>query len=555
MNHRSSFPRTARALAAAGLCAASATAWAQSTGGMQLQQPVPPAPPAKADVLPAMPGGSDAAAPGAGVAVTLKAVRLQGNTWVSSAELLAAIGPVEGRRFDFEGLQALARAVNTAYRERGYPFVRTVLPPQDLAAGELQLRVIEGVLGRVQLAGPDPLTPGAQPFLDAELRPGEPIRNATLERALLLLNDQPGFRVQPVLRPGRQIGEGDLVVAVERRNDWSADLGLDNGGSRATGEWRARATAAINSPWRFGDRVSLTALVSDKRLWLGSAEYDTPLGGAGWRGAASVARTSYELDERFSALGAKGRADVLGLRLTHALVRRQLGNLSLNLGVQHKALHDDFGDGLLVRDKTSRLLTLGAQFDLRDTLLGGGVTFGSASLAFGHLSLDTDSALVDAASARTAGAFRKWNLDIARIQRLPGPFSSYLRLSAQGAGGNLDASEKMGLGGLLGVRAYPLGEASGDAGWLGQLELRWEAGWATPFLFLDGGRMRGNAQPWSPDSEGVRQIGGAGFGLRWGQGPWSVEAMVATRRHGGQATADSANRHTRGYLVVGRRIE
>lgn len=547
--------RTPRALAAAWLCASSFAALAQSTGGMQLQQPVPPPPPGVADVLPAMPAGPEAGAPASGPSVTLQAVRLQGNTWLSTAELLEAVGPVQGRRFDFEGLQALAQAVNRAYRARGYPFVRTVLPPQNLGGGELQLRVIEGVLGRVQLAGTDPLMPGAQPFLDAELRPGEPIRNATLERALLLLNDQPGFRVQPVLRPGQKLGEGDLVVAVQRRNDWSADLGLDNGGSRATGEWRARASAALNSPWRFGDRVTLNALVSDKRMWLGSAEYDAPLGGAGWRGAASVARTSYELDNRFSALGAQGQADVLGLRFTHALVRRQVGNLSLSLGLQHKALHDDFGEGLLVRDKTSRLFTLGAQFDLRDTLLGGGVTFGSASLAFGHLRLDAESALVDAASARTAGAFRKWNLDIARIQRLPGPFSTYLRLSAQGAGGNLDASEKMGLGGLLGVRAYPLGEASGDAGWLGQLELRWEAGWATPFLFHDSGRMRGNLNPWSPDSEGVRRISGSGLGLRWGQGPWSVEAMVAVRGQGGAPTADSRDRHVRGYVVLGRRIE
>lgn len=528
---------------------------AQSAAGMQLQQPVPPQPQSSDVALPAAPAAAPPAPAAAGVTTPLRAVSISGNTLIDTPALLAAVGPLDGRRFDLAGLQALAQAVTQVYRSRGYPFTQTVLPPQNLGAGELRLQVIEGVYGRITPVGADPLVPGAQPFLDAQLTAGDAIHTAPLERAMLLLNDQPGFRVQPLLRPGEGRGEGDLVVNVERRNRWSGEVGLDNAGSRATGEYRMRASASANSPWRFGDRVALTALTTDKQMWLGSAEYETPLNGRGLRGAISVARTSYQLADGFSALDAQGQADVLGLRLAQSLLRSQRANLSVSLGLQDKRLHDDFGQGALLRDKRSRQALIGVQFDRRDDLLGGGVTYGSTSLTLGRLSLDAATAATDAGTARSAGDFQKWNLDVARIQRVAGPVSLYGRFSAQAASKNLDASEKMGLGGFLGVRAYPLGEASGDAGWLAQTELRWDLGGATVFVLADGGRMRSNQRPWSADSEARRALAGAGVGLRWLHQGWSTEATLSQRVRGGAPTSDSADRRPRLFVVVGHRFD
>ncbi|MBQ0944183.1 ShlB/FhaC/HecB family hemolysin secretion/activation protein [Ideonella sp. 4Y16] len=545
--------RLALALASALLVPA---ALAQTGAGMQLQQPVPPQPQLSDPVLPAPASAPAVAAPsGSGLRTALRSITVSGNTLIDAPSLLAALGPLEDRLFDLAGLQALAQAVTQLYRDRGYPFTQTVLPPQSLASGELRLQVIEGVYGRITPVGDDPLVPGAQPFLDAHLAPGDAIHTAALERAMLLLNDQPGFRVQPTLRPGQGRGEGDLVVEVARRNHWSGEVGLDNAGSRATGEYRARASVSINSPWRFGDRVALTALATDKRMWLGSAEYESPLDGRGLRGGLSLARTSYQLSGGFSALDAQGRADVLGLRLSQAVQRTQRSNLSVSLGLQEKRLHDDFGGGSLQRDKRSRLALLGLQFDHRDDWLGGGVTYGSTSLTLGSLSLDAASTVTDAVTARSAGDFQKWNLDIARIQRLGGPFSLYGRFSAQAAAKNLDASEKLGLGGFLGVRAYPLGEASGDAGWLGQMELRWDLGAVTMFALADGGRMRTNQQPWSVDSQARRSLAGAGLGLRWLHQHASVEATLSQRVRGGAPTADTADRRPRAFVVASYRFD
>jgi hemolysin activation/secretion protein len=469
--------------------------------------------------------------------------------------LRKAVGDVTGRPLDFTALERITASVESSYRAHGLLFTRAVLPPQNLSGGVLKVEVVEGVYGRLDASGEDPLAAGAQPFLGSRMQRGDAITAAPLERTMLLLNDQPGFRVQPVLRPGEQRGEGDLMVDVQRRNRWSADLGLDNAGSRATGEYRARAAVAWNSPWRFGDRATLTALVTDKGMWLGSADYEGPVGSDGWRAGGSIARTSYQLDGEFGALDAKGTADVTALRASHAVVRSQAGNLAASLTLQHKALHDDFGDGALTRDKSSDQAIMGAQFDLRDTLAGGGITYGAASLSLGRLRLDADARSADAVTARSAGRFVKWNLDVSRIQRLPGPFSGYARLSVQGANKNLDASEKLALGGHLGVRAFPLGEASGDTGWLGQLELRLTEGKFTWFGFHDQGQVRVNRKPWSTDSAEHRRIGGPGLGVRWLHGDWSTEATVAQRIQGGPPTVDSSDRRPRLFVVLSRHLE
>jgi len=524
--------------------------------GMQLQQPVPPQPlPSEPAALPPMPTTAAGGAASAGTQVTIREVRLEGNTQIDTPTLLAALGPTQGLRLDLAGLQALAQAVTAVYRERGYPFTQAVLPPQDLSGGRLTIRVVEGVYGRIVAGGEDPLAPDAQPFLDHELQPGDPIRSAPLERAMLLLNDQPGFSVRPVLRPGEHLAEGDLQVGLTRRNRWSGELGLDNAGSRATGEYRARATVSLNSPWTFGERLTATALVTDQSTTLGAIDYERPLGGFGLRGGLGAARTSYQLDGSVSPLEAEGRADVLSARLSHAAVRTRPQNLVLSANLQHKRLHDDYGQGLLVNDKTSSQLTLTAQFDRRDEFGGGGVTYGSVGATLGRLTLGDDAATTDAATARTAGSFHKWNLDLARIQRLPGGFSAYGRLSGQWTTGNLDASEKFGLGGFLGVRAYPLGEGQGDTGWLAQLELRRNFGDFTLFALLDQGQVQTNASPWNADSGGGRDLAGAGLGARWLHGPWTVESTVSTRTDGGPPLSDTADRRPRVFVVVGRRFD
>lgn len=462
-------------------------------------------------VSPTLPGGQQ---------VLLQSVSIRGATALAEADLLKALGDVTGRSFDLAGLRALASQVANVYRDAGYPFARAFLPPQPLSDGRLVIEVIEGRYGRVQAEGDG--QEDAQRFLQA-LQPGSVIESRQLERTTLILDDQPGYKSSPIIRPGAEVGSGDLMVRMTREPGLEGSVGADNHGNRYSGYQRVRASANINSPFQFGDQLSLTGLVSDENLRLGSVNYSAPLGSSGWRGSLGYAYTSYELGREFAASQTHGTAEVSSVGVSYPLVRSQKSNVTLLATAQHKRLRDA-ANAQPTDIKSSDSVPLTLQFDHRDSLAGGGITFGSVSWTQGKLQRNP------ANDNNTLGSFGKFNLDVIRLQSLPDGFSLYGRVSMQTANKNLDSSEGMVLAGPAGVRAYPVGEASGDEGWLTQLELRYSMGAFAPYAFYDHGRVRTDAK--GPKIE--RDLAGGGVGLRYLRGAWSADMALAWRGQGGR---------------------
>ncbi|MDC8756304.1 ShlB/FhaC/HecB family hemolysin secretion/activation protein [Janthinobacterium fluminis] len=495
-----------------------------------------------------------APAPPGGEQITLTSVTFSGNTIFDAATLQAAMGNVTGPHQGLAGLQLLADRVTAFYRAHGYPFTSAVLPPQDVKDGVLRIDILEGRYGRIQAAGEAPLARGGQPFLDSRLQAGGFIESTALERVMLILDDQPGMKIVPVIRPGEATGSGDLSVKVVRESSYGGDIGFDNTGSRYTGEYRLRANVYADSPFLFGDKLSLRSIVTDERLWLGSLDYELPLGGSGLRGQLGYAHTSYQLGKDFAYLDASGFAKVSTLKFSYPLLRSQASNVLLSATYLHKDLEDRYGAVNASARKTSNSWPVALQFDRRDGFAGGGITYGSVSWTSGKLNLDGGLAAADAGSAKTAGRSHKFNLDVARIQKLPANVVFYGRYSAQWTRTNLDSSERFGLGGVYGVRAYPSGEGMGDKGYLLQTELRYPSGPVTPFIFYDAGKTHVNAQPWDANSRLTRSISGAGVGARVEYKGWSLDATLAWRGRGGAVQSDKVEHNPRLWCMAGYRF-
>ena len=488
-----------------------------------------------------------------GARVTLQSVRVQGASVLSEAQLLADLGDVAGQSFDMAGLRGLAERVADAYQRAGYPFARAFLPQQQLASGQLVIEVVEGRFGEVKASGDAVLAPQAQAFL-SRLQAGSVIESGALERATLILDDLPGVKTAPVMRPGAAFGTGDLEVEVQRTPAVRGDLGYDNHGNRYTGQHRLRANLFLDSPFMLGDQVQISTLYGSQDLWLGNLSYSLPLGGDGLRANAGYARTLYELGKELKSSGTQGGAQVFTLGLSYPLLRSQAFNLTATATLQRKDLYSL--DVATAREKwSSDTLPLGLQFDRRDTLGGGGVSYGSLVFTLGQLELSGNKLAQDSSGGVHAnGSFHKWTLDLARIQATPVEgLSLFGRFSGQIASKNLDSSEKLGLGGAQGVRAYPSGEGYGDSGWLAQLELRHAMGAFSPYAFCDAGSVRINANTGSlaqPPTSNRRSIAGAGVGTRYVQGPWSADVAVAWRTQGGEAEDANTRRNPRAWVTA-----
>lgn len=490
---------------------------------------------AQPQMAPTLPGG---------VQVMLHTVVFSGNTRFGDAQLRAVLGNVANQSYDLAGLRALAARISEFYQRSGYPFARAYLPAQPLTDGRLRIEVLEGRYGQVRASGQDKLAAAAQPFL-ATLKPGAPIATGLLERATLILDDQPGITTAPIVRPGQEPGTGDLEVQVSRTRRFSGEAGLDNHGNRYNGQYRARVNGRWDSPFLFGDQIQLRSLLTDERMWLGSLSYSLPLGASGLRGQVGYSHTAYQLGKQFAVLDATGTARVSSLGLTYPLLRSRQANVSLGVSFQHKQLQDKQGLANTEDNKQSDVVPLTLSFDLRDDLAGGGITYGTIGWTPGRLRLDGALRAIDQATVGSEGSFRRANLDLARLQNLGKGWTGYGRISAQRAGKSLDSSEGFGLGGADGVRAFPAGEGYGDEGLLAQLELRYGAGDFAPFVFHDAGSVRNKEQAATAGSS-RRSFAGSGVGVRFQSARWNAEMSMAWRTVGG----DTASQRPRVWLTA-----
>ena len=155
------------------------------------------------------------------------------------------------------------------------------------------------------------------------------------------------------------------------------------------------------------------------------------------------------------------------------MLRSRSNSIYAQLSYEAKTFQDKADATGSVTDKRGKFWMLNLNGDTRDSWGGGGASNYALTYTAGQIDIGSALALlIDQASAGTNGRFSKLALNAARLQNITGDTQFFGSVSGQWASKNLDVSEKMGLGGVGGVRAYPGGEAYGDQGYVVNLELR-----------------------------------------------------------------------------------
>lgn len=485
--------------------------------------------------------------------VRIMRLRITGSSVFSEEELLRQVNDAEFKELTLSEIKALAARITKYYRDRGYLLARAYVPAQSAAGGLIELAVIEGRLGTVEvrnadLAGGEALAPLLQ------LQRGEVARTENLDRVVLLLSDVPGLVVTSTLVPGSLPGTSDLVVDVAKGPALSGSLDVDTNGDRYSGQLRAGGTLNINNPLGVGDQATLRGKVSNEGMHYLSGEYRVPVDRDGTRVGASVSALHYQLGDTLAPLGLEGEARTLGLFVTHPLVRNRRMNVNAGLQLSRISLQDRYNITDTVIDKTVNLLGASLSGDWQDDFSGAGTW--SAQIDMGRLHLDDASAALDASGPNAAGQFHKLTFALRRLHGLTPASSLLLSVFGQVAGKNLDASQKMSLGGAYGVRAYPQGEGFGDQGFVATAE--WRRVFHMPLpgiwqgsVFVDHGTMQLNKEPWTSNPN-TRTLTGSGVGLTvLMAGGWSVTSSLAWRV-GSELPVSDSDRSPRGWLQMGK---
>ncbi|ULA65791.1 MAG: Peptide transporter [Nitrospira sp.] len=444
------------------------------------------------------------------VTVFVSGYRFEGNTLVPEEELRQVVASYADRQVDLVLLQRAAAVVAEHYRQRGW-IVRTYLPQQDVTGGNILINIIEAMVGEVSLEGMPPTRVKPEHVLGMvreQLHSDEPLSTKALDRGLLLADDLVGVQSSGALAPGERLGQTNVLVTAKDDPPLQGDLIVNNGGQRATGAMQGIAEVRVESPFKRGDRLSLTGVFSEGSQY-GRVGYTRPVGYDGWQIGVNASWLSYRLiTPEFTALNVNGDAQSVGIGALYPLIRARNYNLQWLMNYDYRRFNNQ---ALNVTRSNYRINegTVGFAGNWFEELLGtSGATFGSLNLIVGEVGQGAHDV---GENSGIAGTFSKIRWYVSRQQQMISGLSIFGAFTGQKAFSTMDSAEKFYLGGPQGLRAYPVNEASGSTGWLATGELRGSLPWGVGLAgFFDAGWVSNPA-----NSGQSYSLKGGGLTLSW----------------------------------------
>ena len=481
-----------------------------------------------------------------GASVKVERFAIQGNTLLSESSLQALLRPYVGQSLDFAGLQAASDAVAEAYRQAGW-LARVFLPPQDVSAGTITLKIIEARFAGLRLEGDAPtrvMRAEIDAYFDAVQARDAALSTQALDRALMLVDDLPGVALAGTLAPGQTSGETALVLRTTDESAFFGNLTLDNTGARATGSARVAFSGGFNSPGRRGELGTLSLLHTEGSDYA-AIGLRVPIGHRGLRAGVSLSDMRYRAVEGVGAslpVPVHGYSGSFVADFSYPVVRSRAKNVYLTASVSDKSFRN--ADQVLRSDYTSQVLTWGLNANSFDGLGGGGANSGSLQWTVGQLSEVNAHADIDVIPRR----FHKISYSLSRQQNIAKGHSLWLSWDGQVANQTLDSSEKFYLGGAQSVRAYPASELSGDRGQLLSVEWRWRVAsqWSLS-AFVDLGRVE-TLPMFAGDSPSRQSLRGRGLSASWLGSGGMVSKLTWSRRNGNNPQPTSAGTDSDGTL-------
>ncbi len=461
------------------------------------------------------------------IKIALMGISLRGNTVFTTQKLISLVDHNFTKKLAFSDIVDLSNKITHYYRDQGYLLARAYIPAQEVENGVVRISILEGTVDNVIVENESQLSDRA--FAAKELLPmNKPLKQADLERGILLLNDIRGAEVSATLTRGQRVGTSDLVLRATSQERFNGYLELDNSGNEFTGEYRAGGSINYASPFGLGDTAALRILETGEGLTYGRASWQTPIGGKGYSASLYYSKMDYSLGGALEQSDAAGNSTIVGVGSSYPLKRSLDRNIYLAGNLETIDLQDNVGN-----DETTKSIDL-VSITVSGTSLGEqSVNSWSATVSSGELTINPDT--IDTLTAETAGSYQKININYAQLYHLDEAWSVYGAAYGQWASKNLDSSEKFGITGANAVRAYSQGEVLGDIGYLfaGELRYGFENGMELS-SFLEIGSVKANAKIWealrqTENYENTRSLSGIGLGLYWEPvREFSIKASLAT---------------------------
>ena len=418
---------------------------------------------------------------GNGLTIQVKSFVLKGEiNLVSEEKLQELIADLVGKPLTFQQIQSAADRINRYYADQGYFLAQAIIPKQEVVDGTVVIYITEGKLDKEH---PIKINPSklrlnedaVKKYINNAL--GKDLKQASLERGILNLNDNPGITSSASLEPGKESGSTRIVLDVSEGPLLDGSVVADNFGSRYTGSDRLSANLNLNNPSGYGDGANFSWVTAiEQKFDMLKVGYGLPIGRSGLRASISYSDLYFKLGKTLASLNGIGHSRGWSYGISYPIYRSAMTGLMFTGGYDWKASYNEMS-GAATSDKRTNVFNGGLTLSHVDKILGGGFTQLQTAYVVGDLNLSRNAGNYDqdqgVGGAKTNGSYQKSTFQLVRIQRGTEHISFQGLIAGQYAQTNLDGGEKFMLGGPAGVRAYPAGEASGDHGYRLSLDAKY----------------------------------------------------------------------------------
>jgi hemolysin activation/secretion protein len=464
--------------------------------------------------------------PSAGVRVFVREFRTTGNTVIPDWELAEVTAPYAGRAITTEELLEVRDALTRLYVERGYVASGAIIPDQEVGDGVIEIRIVEGVLDDIAIAGLGTLR---EAFVEERIRlgAGPPLNvNELRERIQLLLEDPAIQQINARLGPGARPGESRLEVDLVEAPPYRTDFRISNDRSPSIGAEGGELTFTFGNLLGRSDPLRVQIEASEGLADL-SFSYSVPVSQHDLRlFVAGEVSKSDVVEEPFNEIDVESEASSFQLGASLPVIRTLAQELRLEASLERERsttflLGRRFSFSPGVQDGRSDVtaLRLAQQWQRRATDQVIAVRF---TESFG---LDLFGATTNPGDVPD-GQFFAWLGQAQYVRRLnEADWQLALRGDVQLTPDPLLPIEKIAIGGLDTVRGYRENQLVLDNGWVVSAELRVPVGrlqipkvaltpddglfQIAPFVDAGGGWNRKAQEP------DPRTIYSFGAGLRW----------------------------------------
>ena len=424
---------------------------------------------------------------GAELSFALQQVIWNPSEILTKEQIQAVTASYIGKLVTLKDLRELADKITNIYRDKGYMTCGAVLPPQRIHDGVVEIRLIEGKTGNVNITG-NRYTKGEYIMNRIGLKPGEIANTEKLNQDLRWFQGTNDVQLRVVMKPGAEEGTTDYDIMVFEPKNQSVTLYVDNDGYETSGRWREGIFYNMKSLTGHRDPLRAHFIRSDgTKAW--ALGYSVPISRKGMRLDLDYSgnRTKVVKGE-LEPLGVEGKSNSYSLTFRAPFHVTEKSRHEAGLQYVHQKTTTDWTSPIFYRytdDKIQRVIPY---------------------VSFTHYG--KDSVLYHKHSfVLSRRSYKEGDSDTGKFYRISSFWQNrtkngqfwQARLDGQwGTNNNRTASDRFFIGGVNSVRGYEEGFIGGDRGMAASIEYHIPIDKEKRFFvypFFDWGTVSGVTSP------------------------------------------------------------